>query len=161
MTHVRDALERIYGRHKQGLFVLALSITHSPSDAEDAIHDAFARLIRAPNTMPADPVAYVFAAVRNAAIDRLRQRSPDAPPLPTLSSCLDSSDHAATKERDQAIARAIDTLPEELRMIVLLRVFSALTFRHIGELTETPTQTVVSRYVAALEQLRPQLRNML
>src|ERR1035438_8564422 len=107
MNHIRESLEWIYGRHRKGLFVLALSITRSAVDAEDVVHDAFARLLREPDRIPEDATAYVFAAVRNAAIDRVRRRSSDASILPAAGACLDASDRAATKERDGAVARAI------------------------------------------------------
>src|SRR4051795_7972904 len=71
-------LEDIYARHRQGLFTLALSITRCAARAEDAVHDAFVRLCRrrsvsAPvngtgTASQPDPVAYVFASVRNAAV---------------------------------------------------------------------------------------------
>ena len=37
---------------------------------------------------------------------------------------------------------------------MLLRIFSGLTFRHIGELTETPTQTIVSLWGMRRRQAR-------
>src|SRR5207244_13645827 len=76
-------LANTYGRHRQGRFTHALLITRSPDAAEDAIHDAFLRMCRRPDGAVADPVAYVFGAVRAAAIDqwrrvRVRWREPAA-----------------------------------------------------------------------------------
>jgi len=75
---VRDALEAIYREHRQGLFTLALSITRRGDRAEDAVHDAFARLCRGTTQPAGDPVAYVYATVRNAAIDIIRSRTEPA-----------------------------------------------------------------------------------
>jgi RNA polymerase sigma-70 factor (ECF subfamily) len=159
---VDKILGQLYRRHRQGLFTLALSITRSPADAEDAVHDAFTRLCSGSQNAGANPVPYIFAAVRNAAIDRLRSRQRDPGPIGSLTPCLNGQDHpAADRERDQAIAAAIDSLPDEFREIVFLRIFGSLTFRQIGELLESPLQTVASRYDAALEKLRPQLRKWL
>lgn len=72
---MRDKLEAIYQNHRQGLYTLALSITRNPDRAEDAVHDAVVRLFRTDKTPTGDPVAYVFAAVRNAAIDIKRKRT--------------------------------------------------------------------------------------
>src|SRR4029078_3262585 len=41
-----NGLESIYRAHRSGLFALALAITRSKSDAEDAVHDAVAKLSR-------------------------------------------------------------------------------------------------------------------
>ena len=39
-------LESIYARHRKALLALALSVTGDVARAEDAVHDAFARLCR-------------------------------------------------------------------------------------------------------------------
>ena len=39
-------IERVYAEHRQGLFSLALAIVGVREDAEDAVHEAFARLCR-------------------------------------------------------------------------------------------------------------------
>ena len=65
-------IERVYAEHRQGLYSLALAIVGVREDAEDAVHEAFARLCRSPTNGMADPTAYVYAAVRNAALDRVR-----------------------------------------------------------------------------------------
>lgn len=72
---MREKLEMIYQGHRQGLYTLALSITRNPDRAEDAVHDAIVRLFRTNRQPTGDPVAYVFAAVRNAAIDIKRKRT--------------------------------------------------------------------------------------
>ncbi|HEX4796695.1 MAG TPA: sigma factor, partial [Humisphaera sp.] len=71
VTH--QELADIYERHRRALFALALSITRCPAKAEDAVHDAFARLCRVSGRVAGDRVAYVFSAVRNAAVDQVRR----------------------------------------------------------------------------------------
>jgi RNA polymerase sigma-70 factor (ECF subfamily) len=159
---VSDTLGRIYRHHRRGLFALALSITRSAPDAEDAVHDAFARMCRSPQPSGSDPAAYAFAAVRNAALDRLRGRRTEPSAAAMVTPCLDGSDLlAAERERDQAVAAAVDELPDDLRTAVFLRVYGGLTFRQIGELVDVPLQTIASRYQTALERLKPQLRKWL
>jgi RNA polymerase sigma-70 factor, ECF subfamily len=157
----REILEEIYGQHKKGLMVLALAVTHSRCEAEDAIHDAFLRLVNAGGGACGDPVAYVYGAVRHAAIDRVRRRRGEVAVSSSLAACLDGCDHAETKERDAGLAAALDTLCEEQRTVVLLRVYGGLTFRQIGEVERVPLPTVASRYTAALERLELLLRKWL
>ena len=62
-----DLLTEIYRSHRQGLFSVALAITGSRQQAEDAVHEAFCKLVdRKPPTE--DAVPYIFKTVRNAAI---------------------------------------------------------------------------------------------
>jgi RNA polymerase sigma-70 factor (ECF subfamily) len=159
---VSGLLARIYQQHRQGFFVLALSITRCAADAEDAVHDAFARMCRFPKPAGRDMAAYAFVAVRNAATDRLRRRRPGVEPALSLAACLETAlVLAENRERDQAIAGAVDGLPEDLQTVVLLRFFGGLTFKQISELVGAPLPTVASRSASALERLRPQLRKWL
>jgi RNA polymerase sigma-70 factor, ECF subfamily len=159
---VHKGLESIYRGHRSGLFALAMSVTRSRGDAEDAVHDAFAKLCRANGTAGGDSVAYVFAAVRNAAIDRVRkrQRRECCPIL--LEPCLEAkSDDPESGDRDRLIAKVVDALPEELRTVVVLHLFCNMNFRQIGEIENLPLQTVWSRYRNALEKMRPKLKDFL
>jgi RNA polymerase sigma-70 factor (ECF subfamily) len=171
-------LEDIYARHRQGLFTLALSITRCAARAEDAVHDAFVRLCRrrfisVPPTGTeagpgADPVAYVFASVRNAAVDLVRRAPPDrARPASIFAGARASHAAAAAAdagaldaERRGWIARAIDALPPEQREAVILRVYAGLSFAQIAEAVDAPLQTVASRYRRGLERLRHQLAKL-
>jgi RNA polymerase sigma-70 factor (ECF subfamily) len=159
---VSETLERIYRVHRDGLFTVALSITRCAADAEDAVHEAFARLCRRTGAVPGDPVAYTFAAVRNAAVDRLRRSRGMERASMELTPCMNGGPKAAAdKERDYAIAAAVDGLAEDVRAAVVLRVFAGLTFRQAAEVLDVPLPTVVSRYRAGLERLRPRLKDWL
>src|SRR5262245_10705720 len=81
----RASLEQLYRDFRQQLFTCALAVTGSPSRAEDAVHDAFCRVLRrqdAAGDQMIDLKAYVFRAVRNAALDQLRNFGPPREPLP-------------------------------------------------------------------------------
>ena len=80
-TSVQALLGSIYSGHRQGLFTLALSITRNRHQAEDAVHEAFVRLCRRPHSAD-EPTAYVYRAVRNAAIDQTRKRARTETPEP-------------------------------------------------------------------------------
>ena len=155
-------LESIYARHRKALFALALSVTGNVATAEDAVHDAFARLCRTGLAHVDDPTAYVFAAVRHAATDQARRRPIREEPgcslfkEPSPGPLLD----AVSAERDRLLAESIDTLPAEMREAVVLRVYAGLSFAQIAQVTGCPLQTVATRYRRALGRLRDQLENL-
>jgi RNA polymerase sigma factor (sigma-70 family) len=68
---------------------------------------------------------------------------------------------ARTPTADQAdvltLQNALRGLPEEQRETVFLRVWSDMTLQEIAKATETPLNTVASRYRYALEKLRERL----
>ena len=104
---MHQRLERIYREHRQGLFTLALAITRCPQSAEDAVHDAFVRLWRSRLRPGGDPVAYVFASVRNAALDVLRRRRTTVELTDTIfASRQDDPSCAAAQSEEAALLRA-------------------------------------------------------
>ncbi len=160
---MRRALAAIYRQHRQGLFTLALAITGDPESAEDAVHEAFVRLWRSKSRPASDAVGYVFAAVRNAAVDQVRRRRPA---LPATASIFDDSaaspDVAAAQgEQCRILRRALEALPADQREAIVLRVYAGLTFRQMAEALGQPLPTVASRYRRGLESIRETLREVL
>lgn len=60
-------------------------------------------------------------------------------------------------ERTRIVRRAVDTLPVELRQVVVMKEFEEMTFKEISETLEIPLSTVKSRLYTALKQLRQRL----
>ena len=65
-------LEKVYDKYRRQLFACALSVTRCRDLAEDAIHEAFCRLLQQ-EVVPHNLKAYVFSSVHNCAIDLVRQ----------------------------------------------------------------------------------------
>ncbi|NQU20565.1 MAG: sigma-70 family RNA polymerase sigma factor [Candidatus Nealsonbacteria bacterium] len=155
---MQQDLERIYREHRQGLFSLALSITRCPDLAEDAVHDAMARLWRSSVEPTGDRVAYVFASVRNAALEVGRRRSRShATQLGTSvfdPHGPDPAESVVEAERRQLARRAVDALPTDQRQVVVLRLHVGLTFQQIADTFGEPLQTVASRYRRALKRIK-------
>ncbi|MEO0474749.1 MAG: sigma-70 family RNA polymerase sigma factor [Planctomycetota bacterium] len=156
-------LEDIYRDHRRGLFGLALSVVREAATAEDAVHEAFARLARQKGPPDGDAAAYVYKAVRNAAIDQARRRKARPTPTDDPASLFETSKennpgHAAeTNETHAMLMRAIDNLPDDEREAVVMRSFGGLTYQQIAEATGRPLTTVSSQYQRALSKLKQQL----
>jgi RNA polymerase sigma-70 factor, ECF subfamily len=160
--NVRRTLESIYREHRQGLFTLALSITRRADAAEDAVQAAFVRLFRSPARPGGDATAYVFAAVRNAALDTLRRGNGASVPAASIfnGQAADHRDPASAaigRETHEAVRRAIESLPDSARQTVVLKLYAGLTFDQIAQTLGEPMGTVTSRYRRALDKLREQL----
>ena len=161
-------IEAIYRRHRQGLYTLALSIAGRPEAAEDAVHDAVVRLCRPGAPRPrGDAVAYVFAAVRNAAVDGRRRAGPRAAAAVSIFDLAEPAagarpvDASATDaERDLRVADALAGLPAEQREAVVLHLFAGLTFAQAAEAAGVPLQTLASRYRRGLIALREPLASL-
>lgn len=156
-------LEDIYRDHRRGLFGLALSVVREAAAAEDAVHEAFARLAKQRDRPSGDELAYVYKAVRNAAIDQTRRRQTRPIPTDDMASLFETPtiDHpdqrAETSETQTMLMQAIDNLPTDEREAVVMRSFGGLTFKQIAKATGKPMTTVSSQYQRALIKLKQQL----
>ena len=153
---------RWLGRHGPAMLLLARQVVPVRGDAEDVVQEAFVRFWTS-RGRAADPVAYLFACVRNAALDwrrsgRRRDRREQAAAKPELP--RDAPQFAADaerRERQAAIEAALAALPESQREVVVMKVWAKLTFSQIGAALGVSPDTAASRYRYALAKLRGQL----
>ena len=82
------------------------------------------------------------------AVNRLARTGGNHPPTTAVSEV----------EADADLARAVQSLPANLREVVLLKVWGGQTFRQIADTLDIPPGTAASRYRYALEHLRDQLK---
>jgi len=62
-----------------------------------------------------------------------------------------------TEEREELVRRLLASLPEEERIVILLKEYQELTFREIAEVLEVPEGTVKSRLYHGLKSMRESL----
>jgi len=67
---------------------------------------------------------------------------------------------AESRQRTEAVRRAVNALPPELRQVIVMKEFEELTFQEIASALELPLSTVKSRLYTALKQLQMRLKNM-
>jgi RNA polymerase sigma-70 factor, ECF subfamily len=63
-------------------------------------------------------------------------------------------------ERTNTIRTAVNSLPTDLKQIVVMKEFEELTFQEISDALELPLSTVKSRLYTALKQLRLKLEKV-
>ncbi len=160
---LKQQLEAIYLSHRQALFSLALSTTGCAAMAEDAVHEAFVRLCRLSPTSPSEQlVAYVFAAVRNAAIDagrRLQSQKKLAESIFQMRGSKSTEGVSENDDQTEMLRTAVEALEQPAREVVILKVYGALTFEQIGQVLEIPAATAATRYRRALTHIEDALRN--
>jgi RNA polymerase sigma-70 factor (ECF subfamily) len=60
-------------------------------------------------------------------------------------------------ERLQFVRQAVNSLPPDLRQVIVMKEFEEMTFQQISETLDLPLSTVKSRLYTALKQLRMKL----
>jgi RNA polymerase sigma-70 factor (ECF subfamily) len=137
---------------------LAAVVLGDPSEAEDATHDAVVRAWASFGSLrdPASFDGWFQRIVVNVCRDRMRRgrvrRSlPLEVDLPGLPAVADASQGAP--ERD-ALARALERLTPDHRLVVVLRFYADLPIEAIAQRLGEPSGTIRSRLHHALRSLR-------
>ena len=153
-----DDLERLAQRVMERSGSLALYARQWVADAasaEDAVQEALTSLL-AQRQPPNDPLAWMYRAVRNAAIDQSRSTSRRRRREQVIAGArrewFESSPDALIDAR--TAEAALSQLPPPSREIVVLRIWGELGFAQIADVMQMSLSTVHDRYVAALRQMR-------
>jgi len=94
--------------------------------------------------------------VHNLALNRVRQSSRRGPhvPLETADAVVSSPPAQEQGLRHRDLLRALQTLPEEQRSVVLLVSVEDLSYAEVAEVLKIPIGTVMSRLSRGRERLR-------
>lgn len=157
-----DAFSTIFREHYPGLVVSATRLLGERALAEEIAQDVMLELWRrrAALTLSGPVRAYLQSAVRNRALNRLRQartaqRGESYVRGPSASPAADSQ--AESGELEIAVSRAIAALSEPQREVFEMNRTRGLTYNEIAELLGISVKSVEARMGRALKQLREQL----
>ncbi len=149
-TEATEELRRFYETHRQELFTYALALTRCQSGAEDAVHTAFSHVLER-GRMPRDLRPYLFRCVRNAAIDGQRIASREQSNTSLFNGRQsDGVDLQFRLEMEELLVR----LPNAEREVIVLKLYSGLTFREIARVQRIPQGTAASLYRRGIDKLR-------
>lgn len=153
------AFAELYRIYRTRLHQYALSLVRSRMGAEDVVHDVFVGLAKqtAEGRAPRELSAYLYAAVRNRAIDAMRR--PRAVPLEDAELELFEAPPGDVERiaLGRVLNRALLALPAEQAEVVVLRTWHDLAFAVIARMQGTSINTALSRYQYGLAKLRKEL----
>jgi RNA polymerase sigma-70 factor, ECF subfamily len=150
-----ESVRQLYQQHGAPLLLYARSFVSDHGLAEDAVHQVFLKLLRGETAMPDAPVAYLYRAVRNTALNARRTVARDTPLADQ--DCW-FSHRGGNQEAALALQAALAELPDEQRAVVIMRIWSGLTLDEVATAVGIPLHTAASRYRYALEKLRARLK---
>lgn len=162
-----DSFATLYGRYERPLFNFLLRVTRHRALAEDLLQETFTRVWRAARTW--DPGrgparAWMYKIALNAARSELARKVHRTPHVPLNDGGREVVDETSSEGRlaariditDQAraISEALDTLPDFMKEVVVLRCQQQLSFAEISRVTGAPEGTLKSRFHRAVAALR-------
>ena len=162
----RRVLRRIYAKYKDDLMTLASALLYDKSCAEDVVNDVFTSFIRScgklrlAESLKGYLVTCVVNGARNVNKAGQRHRSVSLEQAGAIASDSNGPDFLAIfGEQSQRLARALSELPYEQREVLVLHLYSGLTFRAIARLDDQSINTVQGRYRYGLNKLRSLLNS--
>jgi RNA polymerase sigma-70 factor (ECF subfamily) len=157
------ACEALFKRHLKRSHRVAMSILGNEAAAEDALAEAFLRLVRARRSYRpgASFAAWFYAILRNVCRDELRRRpmaSLDGTGQPATGPEADPAARLEAREAHAAAARAFARLPDAEREVLALRLHGDLPFDDVAGVCGLSAEAARKRASRALARLRSFLR---
>jgi RNA polymerase sigma-70 factor (ECF subfamily) len=154
--------DRLGGLIDQHAAALELYARQWCATAEDVVQEAFLKLA-GQSHRPDNPVAWLFRAVRNGAINagiaaRRRRRHEMEAVEDARAWFRAPADESASVAIDPTDAEAeLRHLPLDQREVIVAHLWGGLTFEQIGQLAGTSSSTAHRLYAAGLATLRERL----
>lgn len=158
------------------LYRTALRLTNNPQEAEDLVQETMLKAFRFSQTYQrgTNLRAWLFRILNTSAINRYRKQA--AHPTPTalpegedfylynrikdLSGQelnLGAEEEVLSKYLDEDVYKALNELPPNFRMAIILADIEGLSYKEIAEALQIPIGTVMSRISRARRQLQHSL----
>jgi RNA polymerase sigma-70 factor (ECF subfamily) len=167
----REAFRAIMQRCNQRLFRMARAVVNGDDEAEDVLQDAYLKAFAAIGRFrgEASLMTWLTSITLNEARGRLRRRRPTTSldvmeeagvrviPFPGLAEIPDPEAEAARFEVRRLLEQAIDTLPEDFRIVFMLREVEGCSVEETAAQLDLNPQTVRTRLFRARQSLRQEL----
>ena len=150
------AWEALVRRYQGRVFALALHYTRNREDALDTAQEIFVKVYRQLGGLRDGQafLPWLLRLGRNCCIDRLRRLKVRTPPIevaidqaaPTLATDDPSPEQRGRdRQRRELLQRALGTLSETSREVILLKEIQQLKLEEVAALLQVPVGTVKSR----------------
>jgi RNA polymerase sigma-70 factor (ECF subfamily) len=162
----RAAFEELYARYARSVLGLALRRIGDRGRAEDSVQDVIAAVWRSAGSYDRDRGpggAWLYTIARNAIVDTLRRKQPPTvvDPPEVASTAPTPDEEAETSWSAWRVHRALDTLPEQERIVIELAYFSGLSQSEVASFLSIPLGTVKTRTRSGLARLADALEGEL
>jgi RNA polymerase sigma-70 factor (ECF subfamily) len=175
-NRARQEFEELALGHLDPMYSAALRLTKNERDAEDLVQDSFMRAFRFFDKFErgTNIKAWLFKILTNTFINRYRRRVKERSVVEgnerdTVHERFisrDATEFAANPERyffdrliSDDILSAIDSLPLDFRLVVILADLQEFSYKEIAEILSCPVGTVMSRLFRGRKLLQKMLKH--
>jgi RNA polymerase sigma-70 factor (ECF subfamily) len=158
----RAAFEEIFHLYQKPLTNYLYRLSGNRARAEDLLQDAFLRLWKAaPGYEPSAKVStYVFRIAHNLFLNDAARRREKALESMDAETRSDPSSDLNRREVVSQVQRAVESLPDGEREVLLLSEYNGFKYAEISEILGIPVGTVKSRMFSAVQRLKEALKGL-
>lgn len=160
----REAFGALVEQYRDNVYRLAYRMCGNAYDADEAAQEAFVAAWRALPNFRGDAKfsTWLYRLTTNAAIDVMRrekrhQTVGDGEMVDVADDADSPQETVERTEQQEAVQKALSTLSEEYREVLLLRYMEELDYAEIAEVLQLPSGTVKSRINRAKTALKTAL----
>jgi RNA polymerase sigma-70 factor (ECF subfamily) len=153
MTAFRENIEVVIPALKR----YARALTWDADRADDLVQETLVRALQSERLLLGGDVrSWLYSILTNLNKNRRRSlaRRPQVAPL-----LDDNPDASGTEAEGRDIARALSTLAEEQRSVLLLVMLEGLSYREVADIQSVPIGTVMSRLARARAHVKASLED--
>ncbi len=153
----KNALKELYIKYRADVYAFSLSMYNDRTIAEDCVQETFIRLPSASVHFKKghSEAAFILGIAKNVSRElyrsELRFRK-------MAQSGIPDGEGGQLDGGSGEILRAVGALPRKNRIVIMLRIYSGMSFKETAGLLRLPESTVKSRYRRALRLLMNELR---
>lgn len=161
-------LQGLYQRYYKKIYQMAYRMLGTPEEAEDLVVDVFLKIWQKSKSFKGQCKlsTWIHQIASNLAVDRLRARrhratlSLDALPTPELLSGYRTGPEgnpevsALRSEENTLLYRALEQLPDQDRLLVVLYHLEEMSYAEIQEITGLSNANIKSRLFRARQRLK-------
>ncbi len=162
-----EAFGPLIERHKIAIYRLVYRMVHNRDDAEDLVQEIF---IKAYKGIKSFKPGYKFLpwlsriAVNHTLNFIKKEKKVEVQPLEWVANYNDGKNNPVEivkqKILKEKVLAAMEQLPNEYRIVLLLRVEEGLSYEEIGQVLNIPRGTVMSRLARARQRLKELLEGI-
>ncbi|MEH7387295.1 RNA polymerase sigma factor [Bacillus sp. JJ1521] len=155
----KQAYSHIINKYKNQLYATILRMTKNPHDAQDLVQEAFIKVyyqIDKYNEKGSFSSWFYRVAINHCMDEFRKKRSKQVEMNEELMGKNPNHPEVVylKREENRQIELLLVTLPEDERMIMLLRYVNELSYEEISELVDVPVSTVRNKLHRAKKKLR-------
>jgi len=161
------AFDKLIRRWQEPIYNFCLRYLGADDSAKDVLQMTFMRVYQKLSTLEdySKFTTWIYQISKNLCFDELKKKKYDylsdiehenkTKTESLMTEEPNPSQISEQKELVQVLKSAVQSLPEDQRLIIILKTYHELKFREIAEIIKIPVSTVKARMYNGLKALRP------